>query len=199
MSFSNHSTAPRAQGRWRSGGDAQPVDIFTAGSLHLAPRPRSFTLCWRLRCQAQILFSWPRALSHHLPSLLLRLLNKSRQGLAASSAGLLLCALLKSYAVLLCKRQYKESLPCGSKQHKHFLNETSQTQRQIPARSIGRRKLFRCMRDCQEEFCKCFNEAWTAPRRGCQKLIPDDLQYRSSSSSVFPSKSLGFDSFLFRN
>ena len=80
-----------------------------------------------------------------------------------------------------------------------FLNKTSQTQRQIPVQSIGRRKLFRCMLDCQEEFCKCFNEVWTAPRRGCQKLIPDDLQYRSSSSSVFPSKLLGFASFLFRN
>lgn len=80
-----------------------------------------------------------------------------------------------------------------------FLNETSQTQRQIPVKSIGRYKLFRCMPDCQEKFCKCSNEVWTAPRQGCQKLIPDDLQYRSSSSSVFSAKLLGFAVFLFRN
>lgn len=40
----------------------------------------------------------------HLPTLLLHLFNKSQQGLAATSAGLLLYALLKVYAVLLCKR-----------------------------------------------------------------------------------------------
>lgn len=80
-----------------------------------------------------------------------------------------------------------------------FLNETSQTQRHIPAKSVGRYKLFHCVPDCQEEFCKCSNEVWTAPRQGCQKLIPDDLQYRSSSSSVVSAKLLEFASFFFRN
>lgn len=68
-----------------------------------------------------------------------------------------------------------------------FLNETSQTQRQIPVKSIGRYKLFRCVPDCQEGFCKCSNEVWTAPRQDCQKLIPDCLMYSSSSSSFQPS------------
>lgn len=52
-----------------------------------------------------------------------------------------------------------------------FLNETSQTQRQIPVKSVGRDKLFCCVPDCQEEFCKCSNEVWTAPRQDCQKFL----------------------------
>lgn len=100
-------------------------------------------------------------------------------------------------SILFCYAKDCTKSPFHAAATQTFLNETSQTQRQILVQSIGRCKLFHRMLDCQEEFCKCFNEAWTAPRQGCQKLIPDDLQYWSSSSSLFPSNLFCFASFLF--
>lgn len=134
----------------------------------------------------------------HLPTLLLYLFNKSQQGLRCHLSWFVAVCPAESVRRFVMQNIVKRLLSM-QQPHKHFLNETSQTQRQTPVQSTGRHKLFHCVLDCQEEFCKYFNEGWTAPRQGCWKLIPDHLQYRSSNSSVFPSKLLGFAASLFRN
>lgn len=127
-------------------------------------------------------------MSCHLLSLLLHLSYEPQQGhnhLLSQWASV--CALLSAHTILLCKKIVQRVPSVQQQTTQTFLNETSQTQRQIPVKSIGRYKLFRCVPDCQEGFCKCSNEVWTAPRQDCQKLIPDCLMYSSSSSSFQPS------------
>lgn len=148
---------------------------------------QDFSLHYRHKHQAQSI-SWPRAVSCHLLSLLLHLSYEPQQGhnhLLSQWASV--CALLSAHTILLCKKIVQRVPSMQQQTTQTFLNETSQTQRQIPVKSIGRYKLFRCVPDCQEGFCKCSNEVWTAPRQDCQKLIPDCLMYSSSSSSFQPS------------
>lgn len=167
-------------------------------SIHLPLWARSCSLCWRLKRQAQILFSWPWALSPSSSNSASLSIQQITAGTRCHLSWFVAVCPAESVRRFVMQNIVKRLLSM-QQPHKHFLNETSQTQRQTPVQSTGRHKLFHCVLDCQEEFCKYFNEGWTAPRQGCWKLIPDHLQYRSSNSSVFPSKLLGFAASLFRN
>lgn len=146
---------------------AQP-NITHANSILLAPVPRfGFVFCFFSIRVTQGPSSDPVFTAMSTVPLLSHSSIYSanpQQGPAASA--LPLHALLRS-APLCYAKEYKESLLCSGKQHKHFLNETSQTRRQIPIESVGRPKLFHHTLSCQE-LRKCFNEVWTAPRRGHQ-------------------------------